>query len=281
MPDVTTAALLVTLAAAVVHALWNQLLAGSRDPAASSAVGLLVGAVVVAPLALVDLRWEAAAWPWVAGSVACSVGYFVGLAAAYRRAPMGVIYPVARGSAPVLVLLGGWLALDQDVGWYAAAGVLVVVAGILLVRGIGPGVRPAQLLLALGVGTCIAGYTLLDAVALGHASPIALLVVVHGVSAVARTAALARTSGGRRALAGTLRGRDAWRTVATGLGIYLAYGLVLVALTMAPAGPVSAVRETSVAVAVLLLAATGQERVTRVRLAGAVLVAAGVALVVA
>lgn len=279
MPDVTTAALLVTLGAAVVHALWNQVLAGSRDPGARSAVGMLIGAVVVAPLALADLRWDAAAWPWVVASIVCELGYFTALAAAYRRAPMGVIYPVARGTAPVLVLVVGWLLLDQQVGWYAAAGVLLVVAGILLVRGIGPGLEPSHLLLALGVGACIAAYTLLDSMALEHASPVALLVVVLGATAVAQAAAVAVTAGGRRALAGTLRGRDAWRTVAAGLGIYLAYGLVLVALTMAPAGPVAAVRETSVVLALLLLAATGQEQVTRIRMAGAVVVTVGVALV--
>lgn len=275
----TTTALLLALAAALVHAGWNQLLAGSRDPAARSAAGILVATVLFAPLALIGWRWEPAVWPYLIASIACELAYFLALAAAYRRAPMGVIYPVARGTAPILVLAVGSLALGHHVSGYAVAGVGLVVAGILLVRGLGAGVHPRHLLLALGVGACIAAYTLLDSLALAHASPLALLVAALGATAVLQAALIAHRPVGRRRLRAALSGTDAWRTVAAGVGIYAAYGLVLLALTSAPAGPVAAVRETSVVMAMLLLAATGQERVTRARLAGAMLVAAGVVLV--
>ena len=137
------------------------------------------------------------------------------------------------------------------------------------------------MLLAVGVGACIAAYTLIDSVALEHASPVALLVVVLGTTALVQAGAIASRTGDRaRWWAPRCAGPDAWRTLVAGFGILGAYGLVLLALVDAPAAPVAAVRETSVVMVVLLLALTGRERLTAARLGGAVAVAAGVALVV-
>ncbi len=280
MRAMTPTALALALTAALVHAVWNQVLAGSANPAARSAVGMIVACLVAAPLALVGLRWEPEVWPLAAASVACELAYFVALSTAYRVAPLGVVYPVARGSAPVLVLLVGWVALGQAVAWYAAAGVALVVAGVLLVGGPRRDVRVRHVVLAVGVGACIAAYTLIDSVALEHASPLALLVVVLGTTALVQAGAIATRTGVGPLVGATLRGPDAWRTLVAGFGILGAYGLVLLALTDAPAAPVAAVRETSVVMVVLLLALTGRERLTPARLGGAVAVAAGVALVV-
>ena len=272
------AALLLTLLAAVVHAGWNQLLAGSSDPPARVGVAMLVGAVATAPVALVGFDWDAAVWPFVAASVAFELAYVVLLAAAYRVAPMSVVYPVARGSAPVLVLLVGAL-LGIEVGWVPALGAALVVASILLVRGPSRA-SSSGVLMALAIGACIAGYTLVDAHGIDHASVAAYLLVVMGLTAVAQVALAARGRG-VAALAGAAFGRDEWwRTVLAGLGFFLSYGLVLLALRIAPAGLVAAVRETSVVIAVLLLAVTGQEPLRRRTLLGAAVVAAGVALVV-
>ncbi|GAA1161540.1 EamA family transporter [Nocardioides aquiterrae] len=272
------AALSLTLLAAVVHAGWNQLLAGSADPPARIGVAMLVGAVATAPVALVGFRWDASAWPYVGLSVAFELAYVVLLAAAYRVAPMSTVYPVARGSAPVLVLVVGAL-LGVAVGWVPAIGVVLVVAGILLVRG-PEHASSSGVLMALAIGACIAGYTLVDAHGIDHASVAAYLLVVMGLTAVAQVSLAARGRG-VASLVGAALGRDEWwRTVLAGLGFFLSYGLVLVALRTAPAGLVAAVRETSVVIAVLMLGLTGQEPVRRRTVLGAAVVAAGVALVV-
>ena len=272
------AALLVTLLAAVVHAGWNQLLAGSSDPPARVGVAMLVGALATAPVALVGFRWEASAWPYVALSVAFELAYVVLLAAAYRVAPMSTVYPVARGSAPVLVLVVGAL-LGVEVGWVPALGAALVVAGILLVRT-PSGASPGGLLVALAVGACIAGYTIVDSRGIDHASVAAYLLVVLGLTAVAQVAIAARGRGVARLVGAAFGRAEWWRTVLAGLGFFLAYGLVLVALRTAPAGLVAAVRETSVVIAVLMLGATGQEPLRLRTLLGAAVVAGGVALVV-
>jgi multidrug transporter EmrE-like cation transporter len=269
-------ALLLTLAAAVVHALWNQLLAHGGDEHARTAVGMFVGAAVFLPVALLDLRIDPVAWALVGPSVGLELAYFALLAAAYRRAPMGLVYPIARGSAPVFVLLASALVLTEPVSLLQVAGIALVVTGIVLVRGLTVSGRLRDVSLALAVGGCIAGYTLVDAVGVRHAAPGAYIEVVFVAVAVAYSAAVVWTAGPCALYAVLDR-----RTTAAGIGIVGAYGLVLLALTLAPAPPVAAVRESSVVIAMLLLAATGQEKVTPARLAGAVLVCGGIACVVA
>lgn len=277
----TTAALLLTLLAAVVHAGWNQLLAGSADPPARIGVAMLVGAAATVPFAVVGFRWEPQVWPYVALSVAFELGYVVLLAAAYRIAPMSTVYPVARGSAPILVLVVSALVLGDHVGGVPALGALLVVAGILLVRGLSPsGASARGVTMALGGGACIAGYTLVDARGVGHASVPSYLLVTLGLTAVAQVLLAARGPGLGALVRDAFAPGEWWRTTLAGLGFFLAYALVLCALRSAPAGLVAAVRETSVVIAVLMLAVTGQERLRPRTLLGAVIVAGGVALVV-
>src|SRR3954463_6724356 len=95
-------ALLLALAAAFVHALWNLLLARARDPEAATAVALIVAVVVFAPVALVVGGLEREVWPYLAVTSCLQLLYFVLLIGAYRRADLSVVYPIARGAAPVL-----------------------------------------------------------------------------------------------------------------------------------------------------------------------------------
>ena len=171
-------ALLLALAAAVVHATWNLLISGADDTHSASAVALVVGTVVFAPVALIAWRFEPAAWPYVAGSSSLEVLYMVLLATAYSVTAMSFVYPIARGSAPVLVLAAGVVVTGATVSWPAAVGVLLVALGIVLVRGIRGAGHPRELALALSVGACIAGYTLIDKHGIVHANAIAYAEVV-------------------------------------------------------------------------------------------------------
>ncbi|HEX2045113.1 MAG TPA: hypothetical protein VHF23_05750, partial [Gaiellaceae bacterium] len=107
----SAAALLLALAAAFVHALWNLLLARARDPEAATAVALVVAVVAFAPVAAAVWEVDARAWPYMGGSAAVHLVYFVLLAAAYLRAELSLVYPLARGLAPVLVLVVAVAAL--------------------------------------------------------------------------------------------------------------------------------------------------------------------------
>ena len=164
-------ALAFALAAAGFHALWNLLLARAPDVEAATVVALLTAEIVFAPVAVITWRADSGAWPWLAGSGAFELAYFALLAAAYRRAPLSVVYPVARGGAPVLVLLISVAALGYHPGGRQVAAVALVVVGIVLVRGLA---HPDARGLAFGVAIacCIAAYTLIDKHGIEHAAPI-------------------------------------------------------------------------------------------------------------
>ena len=110
---VPATALALALAAAFVHALWNLLLARARDPEAATAVALLVSIVAFAPVAVFTWDADLDVWPFTIGTGALQLTYFVLLAAAYRRSSLSLVYPVARGVAPVLVLVVGVAVLGK------------------------------------------------------------------------------------------------------------------------------------------------------------------------
>jgi drug/metabolite transporter (DMT)-like permease len=262
-------ALALALAAAVVHALWNLLLARARDTQAATAVALVVATVAFAPIAAVVWRADGSVWPYVVGSSCFEIAYFALLAAAYSRAELSLVYPLARGSAPVLVLLIGVVLLGAGASVAQVAGVLVVAVGVVLVRG---GAPRRGVLLALTIGTCIAAYTLIDKRGIRHASPITYLELTMVIPSLVYATAVTRAKGmsAVRAAANT-------SSIAAGAAVFGAYALVLAALQRAPAASVAAVRETGVVIAALLAVPVLHERVSRARLVGACLVVAGIA----
>ena len=260
------------LAAAAIHAGWNVLLAGAADSRAATAVATLAGVALFAPFAVAAGDLDASVWPYIAASAALELVYLALLGIAYDRAQVSVVYPVARGTAPVLVLLLAVAITGAGASVAQVAGVVAVGAGVLLVRGRGADVRPPDLVLALAIAASIAGYTLVDHKGVEHADPFAYLAVVLAVSGLVYTGwLLAR--GHRTRLVAELRPR----TVAVGAGMFGAFALVLAALERAPAAPVAAVRESSVVFGSFLAAVLLREPVTRARAAGVALVALGVA----
>jgi drug/metabolite transporter (DMT)-like permease len=280
-------ALALALAAAFLHALWNVLLAGSRDSVAATGALLLFGVALLAPAALLavalsDEALSAEALPFVAASAALELAYFVLLARAYRSGELGVGYPVARGSAPVLVLGAAVVGLGKGVSGLAALGVILVAGGVLLLGlssvgrqihriGVRDGPHSRDLLFGLAIGAAIAGYTLVDSEGLEHAAPLPYLFLIAAVCAVAYNGALVLS--GR---APELKAELTPTMLAAAAATFGAYALVLAALELAPAAPVAAVRESSIVIAALMAwLVLGEER----RLGGAVLTAAGVALI--
>lgn len=260
----TAGALVLVLASSVLHAGWNALVAGAKDTHATAAVAMLTGVAVFTIPAALTWRVEADAWPYIGASAVLELAYFALLAAVYARADFSFAYPVARGAAPVIVLLISTIALGADLSALAVVGVLAVTGGVLLVRGVGTHTPDALSLgLALGVGACIAGYTLVDDHGVEYAAPIPYFVLVLGLSAIP----YALVVGSARLKRAVDR-----RSLPAGAGMAGAYILVLAALERAPAAPVAALRETSV----LLAGAGGGKR----RLAGSALVALGIAAVV-
>jgi drug/metabolite transporter (DMT)-like permease len=271
---VPVSALLLALAAAVVHASWNILIAHAEDSYSASAVAIVTGVVLFAPVAALTWRVDSSALPYVAASSGLESVYLVLLASGYTLAAMSFVYPIARGSAPVLVLVISVIALSVTISALAAVGVVSVAIGIVMVRGLRATGPPRDLVLALAIGLCIAGYTLVDQHGIRHAAPISYLELVFLVTATLYVAIAWRTRGLR-----ALRAAIAPSALVVGAGFFGSYALVLAALRLAPAASVAAVRETSVVMAVGFLAVRGRERVTHERLAGSAVVVAGIALI--
>jgi drug/metabolite transporter (DMT)-like permease len=263
----------LALGAAALHALWNVLLARSADVRAATTVALVLSVLLFAPVAAVTWRVQLAAVPWIVASAALELAYFALLTSAYARSDLTLVYPIARGAAPVFVLLGA-TATGVVLGTWQALGVLLVGVGVLLVRGRGGPVDTAGVVLAAALAGTIAGYTLVDKQGIEHASPIAYLELV--LVPVAVVALCSQVATGRLAhFRSELRASSATAAICS----FAAYALVLAALSLAPAPAVAAVRETSILFAVALGAIVLREPVRRDRAVGAPVVVIGVALV--
>jgi drug/metabolite transporter (DMT)-like permease len=272
----TTTVFFVVLVAAVLHAAWNALIKHGGDPVFRLAVTTLTGTVMAAPLLPFVAVPPAAAWPWLMGSVATHIGYYVALALAYRAGDLSIAYPVARGVAPPLVALCAFLVAGERLGAAGAAAVALICGGILALVVLG-GVdreRRGSLVPAFACGTTIAAYTICDGQgvraadeALGY---IAWLFFVDGF-AFGLAVLWLRRARLRRDLANGLR-----PAVLGGVLSVTAYGLVIWAMQTTPMALVSALRETSVVLAAVIGTRLLGEPFGRRRVAAAALVAGGI-----
>jgi len=266
----------IVLAAAALHAIWNLVIAGSKDTQATTALAIGVGVLVVLPFALV--RWDVKpeVWPFVVASSVLELAYFWLLTTAYDRAEMSLVYPIARGSAPVIVLIVAVALLGVGSSPFQAAGVALVGTGVVLVRGLCGGAKWSDVALALVIGSTIAAYTLVDNQGVRYADPIAYITLILIPPAIVSPLYIASRGGVAR-----LRRALDWRTVAGGVATMAAYTLVLFALRLASTPSVAAVREVGVVFVTFGGMVFLHEKVGPTRMAGSVVVALGVALVVA
>lgn len=233
------------------------------------AVSGLTSGVLLLPAILLAPPWPVL--PLIAASALAEVAYTLCLSSAYRRGALSLTYPVGRGTAPLLVTLGSWVALTQQPSAQTVAAAGALVSGLVLVATAG---RHSADRTAIGfavlTGITIATYTLIDARAVRQVSPAGYLGAVMGLQGIIVSTALG------------FRARDGWRrlrcTLRPGIlisvGSISAYLLVLLALQRAGAGRVSTLRESSVLIGLLL----ARERVGRQVWAGAMLVVIGAIL---
>lgn len=272
----TPVALLVLLSAAM-HAGWNFVVKASSDRFLDY-TGLAVAGAVVAACALPFLPPPAvASWPWLGTTVFIHVGYYLLLMQAYRHADLSIVYPLMRGSAPVLVTMAAPLAGDALTPGLLL-GVAAVAAGIALPVGIGirrGGISQAGLGYGFANAGVIAFYTIIDGIGVRHSgSPIAYTLWLFFLNAWLVLGVSLRRHG-REAFAHM---RRRWLFFLLGSVLTMgSYGLVLWAMTVASIPGVAALRETSVVFAAILGVWLLKERMGRWRVAGAVLVALGAA----
>jgi drug/metabolite transporter (DMT)-like permease len=272
----TLFALGLALIAAVLHALWNLLVKASDDQLVAAWTIFAGAALLNIPVLIFNGLPDRAVWGLIAISTLIQVGYVLMLALAYRLGDLSFVYPLARGTSPLLVALAGVAFLGDEIttiGWLGVVTVTVALSLLAWRRADRAGIWAA-----LATGILIAGYTTVDAAAVRQegaalsviGAEFVLLAVVLGVIVLGVR--------GPNAMLGMVRAdwrRAALGSVASG-GAYL---LVMIAALSVPIGLVSGVRETSVVIAVVASRLLLHEEVSRSQLWTVVAVAAGITLI--
>lgn len=270
---------LLVLLAALLHATWNSLLKIGGDRAAVMAVLQLVG-TVPAFIAVTQLPLpEIEALPYLIASIIIHNIYYLLLVFAYGAGDYGQVYPIARGSAPLLVSLAAIPLVGETFGLWGWAGVLLVTCGIISLafrRGLPWKESATPVAFAVATGLAISAYSVVDGIgARVNGSPhsyAAWLFFCDGIPFVLFV--LWRRG---RAVGAVLRA-SFLTGAAGGLMSIAAYWIVIWAMSQAPLGMVVAMRETSVVFAALISMVLLREGFGIRRLAAAIVVAAGVIL---
>ena len=272
---------LAVLFAAVCHAGWNALIKVGLDPLSTTTL-ISIGSGLVALLLLPFAGIPAAAsWPWLGASVVIHLFYFAALIESYRTGDLGQVYPIARGSAPLMTATAATVFVGEKLSLVGWSGIVVLVAGVLLlsVRG---GREFAEIDrravgFALMTALTICTYSVVDGIGARLAiNPAAYsLSLFVGIAVVMVPYALYRD------------GRDVvpamqtyWRRgVAGGTLQVISYGTVLWAMTLAPIAIVATLRETSVLFGAAIAVVVLKEPLRATRIVAAVLIVCGLALI--
>jgi len=262
------------LGAALLHAAWNTLLKASEDKELDTyavATGCGVLAVIIIPFLPAP---ASASWPWLAGSAAVHILYFVFLAGAYRYGELSYVYPIMRGGGPMIVAASGAAVFAETLTGGQWLGVLLV-CGSIVAFASGAHDRRATLF-ALANAAVIGAYTLIDAQGVrASAAPVSYTLWFFAANALVIIAigTLKRGSAVPRYL-----GRHWRRALVGGACSVGAYAIALWAMTRAPVALVAVLRETSVIFAAVLAALVLKEKLTRRRLFATGAVLAGLIL---
>lgn len=271
---------IAVLAAAACHAGWNTLLKFRLEPVVATALVAAASGVMAVPAVLVTGMPAPASWPYLLGSVAIHVVYFLTLAEAYRGGDLGQIYPIARGTAPLMTAILASVWMHEALGVYGWGGVTALATGILLLAvkgGRALAVDARSIGFALLTSLTITAYTIVDGLgARLSGAPIAYtawlfllsgaIMAVHGIV----------YTGGRR-MWPELQAN--WPLAVSGAALSIAaYAVAIWAMTVAPIALVAALRETGVLFAALFSTLILREPIMPARIAAALLVLAGAVL---
>lgn len=267
---------MLVLSAALLHAGWNALLRGGADRAQSMLImNVTVGAAGIAMMAFAGLPSSASA-PYVVASGLIHTVYNALLVRMYRSGDLGETYPVARGSSPALIALGGSLLASEWMNLIGTIGIGLVCAGIFMLAAAKGRLHAMNLPAALATGVSIAAYTIVDG--LGVRVSGNWISYTGGMFAFFLAVPIWHLARGRRAVF-AVSPAEAGKAASGGLISLGAYGAIIWAMQANPMGAVSALRETSVVFAALLGALFLGERLTTWRIAACCIIAAGAACV--
>jgi drug/metabolite transporter (DMT)-like permease len=268
------------LLAAALHAGWNAVVKTGLDRLLSMTLMMLcAGSIALAITPFVEFP-RSEAWPYLLVSVLFQLGYSLCLVEAYATGDLAQVYPIARGTAPLLVSIAGALVLGEQLGAVAQTGVVLLVLGVGCMSWFGG--RASRRLdartlgFALGTSVFIALYTVCDAMGArinGSAHGYAVWLFVMCGPAMLPVLVIRRGVAGLRAMS------PYWRSGVLGGAMSIgAYWIVVWAMTRSPIALVSALRESSVLFAALISVVFLREPLTGWRIGAALLIVSGVVL---
>src|SRR5260370_25140247 len=234
----TRTVVIVVLCAARLHSTWNAVLRSGADRFWSIVVMSIASATVSLPFTLILAAPAMPSWPYIGLSAILQISYCLFLVRAYREGDLGQVYPIARGSSPLLVTVGAAIFASENLSPLILAGIVMVSFGIIAMAFGRDRPDVKSLLAALATGLFIAGYTVTDGIGSrlsGHPSSYAAWLFLF--QCVPMTLIYLAMHG--RLSTGPL---DVETLKAAGAGILslLGYGVIIWALTLSPLGPGSA-----------------------------------------
>lgn len=276
---------LLVLLAAVMHAGWNVMVKLGNDTLLNMGLTMGLAGVIAVPFLFVTAVPDAASWPYLLGSLLTHLGYYLFLVLAYRHGELSLVYPIARGSAPLLVAVSAWLLPPYEilVGWQIA-GVAAISLGILSLAAERPlsGAHKWQpIVFGLMTGLSIMAYTLCDGLGIRHAGEseaqqFGYIAWLFALDAPLLVLYCLWKRGWQPAIQYWSRG---WKLGLAGGALSAgAYGIAIFAMKSGAFAHVSALRETSVIFAALMSAYLLKERIRARRYASVSLVALGAVL---
>jgi len=277
----TNVVFLAVLFAAACHAGWNALIKVGLDPLSTTTL-IAIGSAIVAIVALPFAGMPAlAAWPWLIVSMVIHLLYFAALVEAYRTGDLGQVYPIARGSAPLMTAGASAILVGEQLGVLSWIGIVTLAAGVLLLSAHGgrdlAKIDKRAIGFALLTALTICTYSVVDGVGARLAlNPVSYsLWLFVGIALVLPPYALWRD--GRGVIPAM---RRYWlRGVIGGALQVLSYATVLWAMTLAPIAVVASLRESSVLFGAVIAIVGLKEPLRAARIAAAVLIVCGLILI--
>jgi len=278
---VETTVFFAVLFAALCHAGWNALVKVGLDPLSTTTLIAIGSGLVALPFLPFAGLPESAAWPWLAASAVIHLFYFAALIESYRTGDLGQVYPIARGSAPLMTATATTFIVGERLGLVGWSGIVVLVAGVFLLsarggrdlvrfdrRAVGFALLTALTICAYsvvdGIGARLAGNP--NAYSLSLFVLNAFVLVPYALFRDGRAVIPAMHAYWRRGFAG-------------GALQVLSYGTVLWAMTLAPIAIVATLRETSVLFGAAIAVVVLKEPLRAVRIAAALLIVGGLVLI--
>lgn len=272
----TLLALALALIAACLHAGWNLLVKASDDQLVAAWTVVAGAAILSIPVLAYTGLPDTSVWDLILVSTIVQVVYVLMLALAYRLGDLSFVYPMARGTSPVLISLAGVAFLGDQIPAIGWLGVLTVTGALTLLAW-----RRADrsgLWAALATGLMIAAYTSVDAAAVREEGAAIAVIATEFILLAAALGVVVLVLRGPHAMLGMVR--EDWRKAAVGsVASGTAYLLVMIAALSAPIGLVSGVREISVLIAVIGSRILLHEEVTRSQIWTVAAAAGGIVLI--